>query len=580
MPRLSAPSRRDCSPDSALVARSRRGGFPSLHRCIAAVPAATLALLLLAALAAPAQAATFVSNIGQTDAAFIETTSEQDVSQGFTTGSSGAILTSIEIRMETAFAPPVTDVPTVTLHKDSATSAAVATLTSPSSIAHAAANYTFTAPADTALDASTTYYVVLEGGPQSGLRGRVTYSDNEDSGGSTGWSVANGSGFRTGSSTGAFTANINQALMIRVNGTTRTVTVPSAPQNLAATEGEGLVWLNWSAPATNGGAALTRYEYRHAAGTTVPTSTSWTTLADSNDPGSSAADETSVLVRGLTNATAYAFELRAVNSAGDGTTAGPVTATPAAVACAMPDFGTRRNIWTGNLTVERFFDDGTSSIYGFTETNGGLDDKDFTIGSNDYEVDTVVGHTVKGRGSNLNFSLKDSNLTRAERAALRLHVCDARYDFGRAGVRTAHHTYGWVPGLDWSLLSTRTLYLSLPGNTAARGKPAISGRASTGQTLTAVKGTITDVDGVPADANGVPTTFTYQWVRVDGATETDISGATSRTYTPGADDLGKTIKVKVSFTDALGSEETGAPATPIRGAGRSPPPQCPARRRT
>ena len=49
MPRLSAPSRRDCSPDSALAARSRRGGVASRHRCIAAVPAAVLALLLLAA---------------------------------------------------------------------------------------------------------------------------------------------------------------------------------------------------------------------------------------------------------------------------------------------------------------------------------------------------------------------------------------------------------------------------------------------------------------------------------------------------------------------------------------------------
>ena len=269
---------RDCSPDSAPAARSRRGGVPSLYRCIAAVPAAALALLLLAGLAAPVQAATFVSNIGQTDAGFIGTTMEQDVSQGFTTGSSGAILTSIEIRMDTSFGT-VTDVPTVTLHKDSATSAAVATLTGPSSIAHADANYTFTAPADTALDASTTYYVVLEGGPLSGLlRGRITSSDNEDSGGRTDWSVANGSGYRTGSSTGAFTANASQALMIRVNGTTRTVTVPSAPQNLEATEGDGLVRLNWSAPANNGGAVITHYEYRHAAGTTVPDATDWTAL--------------------------------------------------------------------------------------------------------------------------------------------------------------------------------------------------------------------------------------------------------------------------------------------------------------
>ena len=40
MPRLSAPSRRDCPPGSSPAAQSRRGCFPSLHRRISAVPAA------------------------------------------------------------------------------------------------------------------------------------------------------------------------------------------------------------------------------------------------------------------------------------------------------------------------------------------------------------------------------------------------------------------------------------------------------------------------------------------------------------------------------------------------------------
>ena len=474
---------------------------------------------------------------------------EQDVSQGFTTGSSGAILTSIEIRMETAFAPPVTNVPTVTLHKDSATSAAVATLTGPSSIAHAAANYTFTAPADTALDASTTYYVVLEGGPQSGLlRGRVTLSDNEDSGGSTGWSVADGILYRTGSSTGAFSAH-TQALMIRVNGTTRTVTVPSVPQNLAATEGEGLVRLNWSAPATNGGAAITRYEYRHAAGTTVPDATDWTVVADSGDSGSSAADETSVVVRGLTNATAYAFEVRAVNSAGNGTKAGPVTATPAAVACDAPNFGTRRNIWTGNVTVGTITVSSVTFAYGFAGTTGGLGDKDFTVGSNDYEIDAATVIAIGDDAGNLGVSLKDSDLTSAEKAALRLHVCNTAYDFSTASAPDSEHTYRWVDNLDWSGVSSRTLYLSLPANNAATGRPTITGTATAGSKLTARLGTMADADGLQAP-------YTIQWVRVDGSNETDISGATGGTYTLVAADVRRKVKLKVGFTDALGSAET------------------------
>ena len=86
------------------------------------------------------------------------------------------------------------------------------------------------------------------------------------------------------------------------------------------------------------------------------------------------------------------------------------------------------------------------------------------------------------------------------------------------------------------------------GGTAATGKPSISGTAQVGQTLTASTSGIMDVDGPP-------TGFTYQWVRVDGITETDISGATSSTYTPSSSDVGKTIKVKVSFNDGAGNPE-------------------------
>ena len=69
----------------------------------------------------------------------------------------------------------------------------------------------------------------------------------------------------------------------------------------------------------------------------------------------------------------------------------------------------------------------------------------------------------------------------------------------------------------------------------------ISGTALVGQTLTAVIG---EPDGLPADDQ-----ITYQWIRDDGTTETDISGATSSTYTLVDDDEDKTIKVAVSYTD-------------------------------
>ena len=84
----------------------------------------------------------------------------------------------------------------------------------------------------------------------------------------------------------------------------------------------------------------------------------------------------------------------------------------------------------------------------------------------------------------------------------------------------------------------------------ATGAPTISGTAQVGETLTASTSGISDADGL------TNATFSYQWVSNDGSSDTDISGATSSTYTLVAADEGKTIKVKVSFTDDAGNEET------------------------
>ena len=89
-----------------------------------------------------------------------------------------------------------------------------------------------------------------------------------------------------------------------------------------------------------------------------------------------------------------------------------------------------------------------------------------------------------------------------------------------------------------------------PTNTAAMGAPTITGTAQVGQTLTAVTTGITDADGLTSP------TYTYQWIRVDGVTEADIAGENSSTYTLDDADLGKTIKVKVSFDDDASNTET------------------------
>ena len=50
--------------------------------------------------------------------------------------------------------------------------------------------------------------------------------------------------------------------------------------------------------------------------------------------------------------------------------------------------------------------------------------------------------------------------------------------------------------------------------------------------------------------------FQFQWVSNDGNADTDIASATDSTYTSVAADEGKTIKVRVSFTDRGGYAES------------------------
>ena len=104
-------------------------------------------------------------------------------------------------------------------------------------------------------------------------------------------------------------------------------------------------------------------------------------------------------------------------------------------------------------------------------------------------------------------------------------------------------------------------------NTPATGAPAISGTAQVGETLTAGTGGISDENGLENAS------FSYQWVRSDGTSDANISGATGATYTVHNDDAGKSIRVRVSFTDddgndeSLTSEAAAVPVpTPLTGA--------------
>ena len=108
-------------------------------------------------------------------------------------------------------------------------------------------------------------------------------------------------------------AEVIEAEVTEAEATEATVTVPGPPQNFTVWPTGAHAVLLWSAPENTGGASITTYEYRYAAGDTVPSTTSWTITADEGALWA--------IVRGLTTGTQYAFEVRAWNSAGAGSAA-------------------------------------------------------------------------------------------------------------------------------------------------------------------------------------------------------------------------------------------------------------------
>ena len=109
----------------------------------------------------------------------------------------------------------------------------------------------------------------------------------------------------------------------RVEGTATSavVDVPDAPGSPKATAGDKQVVLTWTTPANNG-SAITSYAYRDS---TVGANKKWSAWQDITGSGATTTTHT---VTGLTNNTAYWFQVRAKNGVGAGAASDTVSATP------------------------------------------------------------------------------------------------------------------------------------------------------------------------------------------------------------------------------------------------------------
>jgi fibronectin type 3 domain-containing protein len=96
-------------------------------------------------------------------------------------------------------------------------------------------------------------------------------------------------------------------------------TPPGAPTGLAATGADGQVALTWTAPASNGGSAITGYKIYRG---TVAGGETYTGISVAG---------TSYTNTGLTNGTTYYFKVSAVNAVGESSLSTEASATPATV---------------------------------------------------------------------------------------------------------------------------------------------------------------------------------------------------------------------------------------------------------
>ena len=169
-----------------------------------------------------------VSNVGQTAAGNANVTATQSQGQGFTTGSDsgGYTLGSVELAVS-SFSGTASDI-TVSIYSESSDDpgTVVHTLTTPASISTPVT--TFTAPSGTTLAAGTTYYVVIST-TSSGINLSRTNATAEDTGGASGWSIADDRRLFAGGNW----VNTSSPIRMRVNGAAASTDIWSATLTVA-----------------------------------------------------------------------------------------------------------------------------------------------------------------------------------------------------------------------------------------------------------------------------------------------------------------------------------------------------------
>ncbi len=301
-------------------------------------------------------------------------------------------------------------------------------------------------------------------------------------------------------------------------------TEPGVPVRLDVFPHEsGALDVYWDAPASDGGSAITGYKVQWK-----ESADSWETPADVSE---ATTNETNHSITGLTNGVEYTVRVTAVNDVGAGQSSADASATPQGEAIwAILTVGTTEN-FAGYTT---FAPPPQSNILGgLSRDTATLDDTSYTVKA----LGVLDGKLILAVEPRLNTKFVLA-IGKEEFASTKATIWES----------SSLIQFRWSnPGLDWSERERVRIRLTeSEANTPATGLPGINGTPQVDQVLTADTSEIDDADGL------TNVSYSYQWI----AGGLDIAAATGSSYTPTSSDQGKTIQVRVTFTDDADNEES------------------------
>ena len=450
--------------------------------------------------------------------------------QSFTTGAStgGYTVTAVDVEIDSL--PSATSGISVAIYTAKANgdpSASVITLTNPAMFATGV--NTFTAPANSTLDASTTYFVyVTKTGTDTDFKLSATASGSQTA--VAGWTIADN---RHSSANGSLWTDTGNPLLIAVKGEAVTATnndATGAPTISGTAELGSVLTAGAGTIADTDGLTKVSYTYqwrRFDSGAWVDI-----TGATAQHYYPSDADV------GKTLSVNVSFTDDLMNAEVRSSTATALV--PSSTMIKVP--------WSATMTVgKRVVGSAVGLGYSDSPAYGSLSATSFTLAGTSYTVPAFVHDSDHQR------VYFEASPPLAGQFKV-LHGASGEYSTANtAAVQTigSKSSHAWEETFSpWAEGAVVAVALRFD-QSAATGEPAITGTTTVGQTLTAAKGDIADANGLSDPLDNVA----YQWIRVDGS-DSDIPGATSSTYELQSADEGKKIKVRLTFDDRAGFSES------------------------